>query len=415
MEEDKKQRVAELLKVIMPPEETVKGARKRTLICTNGLLEDTLRCVKKLQSTSTDFQLEKRISCREGMLMSKDLGTLLVKREDLHVVESSLGMALFASFEKIKGYRGHSLRVMVHPSDAEDVASLVHKAKVGEMVSVRLMRMCFEESSSCVLSQYVRKEVRVAHVSSDRCSVLLMVNLSERDTAPISTSKFHWDDYFKAADVVAKGHFGVVGSYRTVFQISRHFQQRMKVVDPKGTDSIVQKMWSMSAGYSHVMSNVLLEAMQMYHWVGRDSAGRPCFQMATRLQHGGTTTPWDIFTRQSPNGERILTPSMGGSSEMLSALLLPEDGSPLEIATTVMMLDGKRQTAESHFTMAYMSGYVDINGQLLMGAGKGTHQHFYHVSQPQRQREPDLEMEMQNSALHRKNFFNLPYTVGGLV
>jgi len=104
---------------------------------------------------------------------------MLVTKEDMRVTESSLGMKLFAPFELVKGYLGQSLKVMTHLDDAGELESFLEGAQVGERVNVRMLRVCYEEASGYLLSQYVRKELVVSHVASDGKTVLLTCSLSD--------------------------------------------------------------------------------------------------------------------------------------------------------------------------------------------------------------------------------------------
>jgi len=362
LEEARKERLMQLLQVLMPGDTVLKSARKRRLICTNGLLQDAARCVKYLKHTAlSDY--------RGGMMRSRACGTILLRRQDLHVVESNLGMELFSPFAPFKGYCGQSLRIVTHAADGEELAAAVKRAQVGQVVTVRLVRMCFEESSGCLLSKYVRKELKVSHASPDGKTVLLTCVLTASDTAPLTTSPEFFEEFFKFAEEHCRGPCKVVcGS--NVLESLDWMQERMVVVDPIGTDSLVQTLWSLSQGYASIMAQVMVEAIRMYMWVGKDRAGRPVFQTATCMQHGTLKTKWHHFLCAGCSGEPIAVPSPPNKrTSCIHTLLLPEDGgfNPWKVARTIMLVGGTQ--LEGLFTCVHREQHSEV-GHHLGGGGR---------------------------------------------
>jgi len=148
---------------------------------------------------------------RSALCSSRHLGTILVRSGDLVVVESSRAVELLCPGARdgmLRGYRNQSLTVAVGWDDSFVVRDLQDAALdgslgVGHSLECSLLRLGHEEESGCLLATYVRATLRVAHVSPDRGSFLLMFEAPEGMLQPLRTGADFWRRFYAPGEGMA--------------------------------------------------------------------------------------------------------------------------------------------------------------------------------------------------------------------
>eukprot|EP00285_Hemiselmis_virescens_P019065 CAMPEP_0173388372 /NCGR_PEP_ID=MMETSP1356-20130122/10696_1 /TAXON_ID=77927 ORGANISM="Hemiselmis virescens, Strain PCC157" /NCGR_SAMPLE_ID=MMETSP1356 /ASSEMBLY_ACC=CAM_ASM_000847 /LENGTH=439 /DNA_ID=CAMNT_0014345263 /DNA_START=48 /DNA_END=1367 /DNA_ORIENTATION=- len=412
----KKERLAQLVEILLPGKRKAESKaapsrKKRNAIGMTGLLEDVIECLKVPKGAA---RVKEKWHYRTGMLLSRYSGSMLVMKEDhLRVLESNLGMELFVPFEAVRGYRGQSLNVMSHPEDADELVAVVQRAEVGRTVSVRLLRLCFDEATRCLMSQYVRKELTVSHVSSDGKSVLLTCSLSDKDRGPIATSPKYFEDFFREFET-RRGPCRIV-SAGSPHDVMQWLDERIGCAgnEDQRETSFLKRLFEISQGYAESIALALEDCVNLYPWVGRDRLGRPVFQLASRLQHEGYETAWLPFMLLGFSGKQTRLPSMvsGEMISLLSTLLMPEEGTVGMRTISTMMIILKNGVVEGRFSYEYNDDHFENRGYMLRAGGKVSKRHAFMV--PTAGCIPSVEQTLGGLAANGVEKFFVPYSPKG--
>mmetsp|Transcript_33867 Transcript_33867/g.66024 ORF Transcript_33867/g.66024 Transcript_33867/m.66024 type:complete len:498 (+) Transcript_33867:229-1722(+) len=411
LEEETKRKLQDVLRSFQPPdsEGKEKRQRKRKLISPDEVAAEAIVRVREfLSKAEVDGARDARL--RGAMVNSKFLGTILLRRRDLLVVESSEAMCLFASFPPLKGYRGQALEAVVHTMEAEALISLVQGAMPGmegRKLTVRLLRLCIDESSGCLLNQYVYKELTLAHVSADRESVLLMCPMTDADTQPLTTTPTFWDEWFALAASQCNGKWRMVNASGLMEAVkwatgrgvgtSRAAQVGST---PPPSSGLMQRLWQDSMGFSAAMGMMMEEACPFYVYVRRDPGGKPRVTAASRLRHGGYETPWNQFLSISLSGELANMGILSGRAGLfhIGSVRLPEEGEPGQLMFTDIFVSrglggGGPPVVEGiwhHFYTPH--GTAELFGHLRLGEGKIVTRHGFLLRDGDKL--PNLEVNM---------------------
>jgi len=361
LEEETKQKLLDVLRGLKPANEKQeeKKRRKRKLISPDEVAAEAILRVREVLSKQlVDKTRDAQI--RAAMLKSRTFGTLLLRRQDLFVVESSESMGLFCSWQPMRGYRGQNLEMMVHTSDVEAFVSLVHSCRPGSegaRTSVRLLRLCLEEASDCLLNRHVRVELTVAHVSPDSESLLLTCTLRPQDVTPLATTPEFWREWYARAEGHVNGSWTMVNteglmesvSWATAsgFESSKGSAQGgvglgAFLNDGAGQQVVkfsqmVKKLWSDSLGFSENMAQLMEDACPFYIYIARDPnrGPGPRINVASRFRHKGFESPWNQFVSVNCDGASnhlgILSHGALGMRQV-GSVRLPEEGLAFEMS-----------------------------------------------------------------------------------
>jgi hypothetical protein len=128
---------------------------------------------------------------------------MLVRINDLVVLESNRAMTLFQPFEMMEGYEGQSLWYQTHWQDYATLESiqkkLMSRDHVVEELSfwVRLRRIMNDQTSANIVCTYRSQHISVVHVSPDQSTMLCIFLPPKRDLAPIATGQRFLDQFEK--------------------------------------------------------------------------------------------------------------------------------------------------------------------------------------------------------------------------
>ena len=128
---------------------------------------------------------------------------MLVRINDLVVLESNRAMTLFQPFEMMEGYEGQSLWYQTHWQDHRTLESiqkkLMSRDHVVEELSfwIRLRRIMNDQTSANIVCTYRSQHISVVYVSPDQSTMLCIFLPPKRDLAPIATGKRFLDQFEK--------------------------------------------------------------------------------------------------------------------------------------------------------------------------------------------------------------------------
>jgi len=182
------------------------------------------------------------------------------------------------------------------------------------------------QPATCLLAEYVRKELTVAHVSDDGESLLLTCDMTG-DADSEQLSFLEWTKFFSAASKSCNAEHPLrmvtqsenLGLLEWASNLSAT-QSIWKGEEDGTIMKIAKKCWHESLGFEDAMVDMVSQHMPHSFMVDKDGAGRPCFSMAVSVKHGEFTTPWNKFARSVPSG--VMEP-FGASGTHCSAILLP--------------------------------------------------------------------------------------------
>mmetsp|Transcript_30939 Transcript_30939/g.74666 ORF Transcript_30939/g.74666 Transcript_30939/m.74666 type:complete len:337 (-) Transcript_30939:803-1813(-) len=195
----------------IPDTKSREGTIKRTRgkVLTKRMREDRMKgaACTKMDATSSSqphmVVMEPEIM-RGAMLVSTTMGVLLVRTQDMMVVESSSALTLFCAGlpeGQLMGYRGQQLSMMAYWSDAKAVSGLQKQAlqgtlQKGSAVACRFLRLNQEPRSKCLAASWTRVKLEVCHVASDGASMLLTFNMAPEHERPLEISDEFWKSYY---------------------------------------------------------------------------------------------------------------------------------------------------------------------------------------------------------------------------
>jgi len=194
-------------------------------------------------------------SSREALLGSESLGVMLVRVQDMMVVENSRALERICGGTKdglVRGFKNQSLLVMVHFCDSAAVKRIQTEAlegslKKGTMVSCRILRLNHESQSGCLLAGWAWVDLQVSYASRDGNFVLLTFNLTPKLNRPLSTEAAFWKRYYAQGKAVSDV---VSGLYR------RH-KAGEKFRDALQTDTFpthpAREPWGWEASQPHLL------------------------------------------------------------------------------------------------------------------------------------------------------------------
>mmetsp|Transcript_11292 Transcript_11292/g.28031 ORF Transcript_11292/g.28031 Transcript_11292/m.28031 type:complete len:509 (+) Transcript_11292:199-1725(+) len=445
--------------------------RPRKTIVADELLEAAIEKVKKCllnerngngvaNGAKEDAQYSKWTSVRSGMLQSKSLGTMLLRKKDMVVVESSAAMELFCPWEVFKGYVGQSLLMMIHTEDLDRFLAAVSNCSpesVGKKVSVRLLRWGFDASASgvknkkgshssrsrtskteashphamepCLLAQYVEKELTISHVSQDGASLLLLCPmLHPTDITPLATSSVpcFWDLWKRETETYARTELKLVSQcdmmalmrwttdHLGLGELHRDASRRSKKA--QGVDWVIMRIIREGFGFEDAVADLIASYSPHAVWVDTAGCGRPRVQIACKLSHDGFETPWSKYAKLIPNGSMDGMGTFHASAGNYSAVILPEAGRPFEakLGNVLCKLDGNTQ----RFSIAGFVCWIFKSPMISQGhfQGDGTRvfkQHFFGTSPDTVDPDPDLRRFMDEDH-EDKGYFFMPFSTDDL-
>jgi len=259
---------------------------------------------------------------------------------------------------------------------------------------VRLLRACFDPTSRCLLTKYVRKQLTASH-AADGKTVLITFELSLEDTAPLTASPDFWNSFFREVEVTGRCEACMNHSVEAFSDTLESFAPYKGMgaadweVGDEGPEAchgspaspsmgsgtgLLGLMWRECGAVGPKDLSVLMmqSAMRFYFWVVPDNLGRPRLQVSVRLEYGGCDTGWHVFMHHSPSGEEVSVGEKGDGCFIVSSVLLPEDGEPLRATTFNLFM---RKNSEGHscdgtFGVAMANGMIDLLGHFSVGQGR---------------------------------------------
>jgi len=138
------------------------------------------------------------------MLQSTTLGVMLLRVQDMVVVEESAALQVLCPGSPtghFKGYAGQPLSVMTHWNCSQAIKDIQLNAQNGTLQAgltspCRLLRLCFEPETGVMLASWAKVRLQVSHVSEDGVSVMLLFSMDDKHTQPLRTNAAFWERYY---------------------------------------------------------------------------------------------------------------------------------------------------------------------------------------------------------------------------
>jgi len=363
------------------------------------------------------------------MLSSQTMGTMLVRKQDMLVVESSIAMDCFCPWEKTRGYKQQGLDAMVHTSDVDALIGFIKAARpeaAGSRLSVRLLRLCLDEGSQCLLGQYVPKVVTLSHASPDGSVLLLTVDVSAADSAPLAVQPGFMQRFNREAHALGTGPFRIVNDGQGIVEFMNWAAERGVPAlgkEYRQAQGAVQSMFKDSFAHLQGMGDMLLETFPQYGFICPDPRGRPRFQLACKLSHGNYSTKWNPYISWSPSGQPDSMGVLGGigSLEHVGVLLLQEGGTggledeelePILMDLFMSVQDNGDKKMEGAWAWYFRASEVHLLGHLRTIPGAVMKRNSYGIKIPEA-KDPALERVMMQQA-SGPGFFVLPFSLDNL-
>mmetsp|Transcript_24284 Transcript_24284/g.47122 ORF Transcript_24284/g.47122 Transcript_24284/m.47122 type:complete len:411 (+) Transcript_24284:126-1358(+) len=287
---------------------------QRTIV----LIQDTLQAVR---ATTTSLKLKTQshqpqggLDWRAGLLSSSSMGVLMVRVADFEVVESSRAFHIFCANKAIIGYEMCPLKMCVHHKDVAVLKDLQDRvqhsfdaSQITGKLRVRLLRVCQEASGSFVCARYVWQTLEVAHVSTDRASLILQVNFSPDDLVPLQAPEGYWKRHLGMYQKYWSGRFEMEhleqGGFSLLDLKAWHAARGLNSVDCEKQTSLFSRILATADSTWHAITATVQSSLDLYVSPEVGANGLPLLQIWSQLKLGENGTGWQQCINNTIDGK----------------------------------------------------------------------------------------------------------------